>query len=279
MDVFLWQNNMMNDMKRFTWVLLIFAFFTGCDTFEYSPNQVFDNNSLKDLNARNIEELMNSTPNDDTIKFVLTGDPQRAHDHIEELVKKANSLNDLDFVIIAGDLSEFGTLQEMNWVAESFSELNVPFIAVIGNHDMVARGRTVLQRMFGDFNFSFTYGGVKFICHDTNSREYQYNGNVPDLPWLAAELQPQEGVSGSIAISHVPPNSHDFDQNLVEPYTSLFSQTPGFLGSFHAHNHVFSEFKYEGSPVPYIVTSAVAKQEFLLVKIVNNRMSYERVYF
>jgi Icc protein len=223
--------------------------------------------------------MQKNIPKDDTIRIVITGDTQRSYNEVTTLVKKINTLEDLDFVAIAGDLSEFGVLQEMEWLARELKKLNSPYVSIIGNHDLVNKGAAVFKRMFGELNYSFVYRGVKFICHNTNGREYKFNGTVPDIGWLTKQVQPQAGVTGYVAISHVPPNSEDYDPALVLPYHSLFDKTPKFLASFHAHNHTYSEFGYPDSPVPYVITATAGVSEFLLVKIINNKVSYERIYF
>lgn len=263
-------------MKAFSIILLIIGF-TSCNSFEYSPNEVFDKHSFKNSNVINLKKL-GIGELDDTIRFALTGDTHISRDEIVKFYKKINAISNIDFVVIDGDLSEFGTLKEMEWVYRSFNYLNIPYVAVIGNHDLTSRGGDVFNYMFGKFNYSFTYGGVKFICHDTNSREYNFNGQVPNIPWLKKELQPEPGVKNYVAISHVPANSVDFDQTLFKDYTSLFPQTPGFLASFHAHNHRFELLDIDNSGIPYIVTNAMQNSEFLLVEIVNNKISYERIY-
>src|SRR5690606_19216715 len=120
-------------------------------------------------------------------------------------------------------------------------------VAVIGNHDLTMRGRDVFTRMYGELNYSFTYAGVKFICHDTNSREYTFSGNVPNIPWLKNELQAEDGIHSYVAISHVPPIDDDFDQKLIKDYDAAFNDTPGFLASIHAHTHNFQEFRLDNS--------------------------------
>lgn len=263
---------------RAVFLFLISLCLASCNNFEYNPNQVFDRNSLKDLNAANLKKLGNGA-GDDTVRFVLTGDTQRTRDETIELYQKVNTMTGIDFLVVAGDISEFGVLKEMEWIANVLAKLNIPNIAVIGNHDMVARGRAVFTRMFGSTNFSFVYGGIKFVCHDTNSREYNFNGQIPDISWLKKELQSVPDVNNFVAISHVPPNNSDFDEKLVKDYTAAFAATPGFLASLHAHTHNYDEFYPDNSGIPYLITSAVIKKEFLLIQIVNNQMSYERVSF
>ena len=259
-------------------LFVLSAILVSCNHFEFSPNQTFDRISLRDVNANHLKELGNGT-NDDTVKFVLTGDSQRSRDETVEFCKVVNAIPGIDFVVLAGDISEFGVLKEMTWISRTLEDLNPPYVAVIGNHDETARGKEVFLNMFGALNYSFVYGGIKFVCHDSNSREYNFNGQVPDIPWLKKELKPSPGVTGFVAVSHVPVNSLDFDSKLSKGYMETFAQTPGFLASLHAHTHNYQLFYPDGSGIPYIVTSAVGNSEFLVIQIVNNKLSFERIYF
>ncbi|RZK82586.1 MAG: metallophosphoesterase [Pedobacter sp.] len=252
---------------------------SSCNSLEFSPDQTFNKNSPRDLNAQNVARIQSTAAKDDTLRFIVTGDTQRSHDEVKTMISKINSLEAIEFVAIAGDLSEFGVLKEMEWIADSFKKLTVPYVAIVGNHDLVAKGNEVFERMYGPLNYSFTYRGIKFVCHDTNSREYHFDGSTPNISWLRQELQQQANVTGFVTISHVPPNSLDFEQKLIVPYSSLFGTTQGFLASFHGHTHTYSQFGYEGSRVPYIITASNANKEFLLVKIINNKLSYERIFF
>ena len=260
-------------------LLSMVCVFASCNSFEFSPEQTFDRDSPTDLNAAGLQKMQNNSPKDDTIRLIITGDTQRSYNEVTTMVKKINSLPDIDFVAIAGDLSEFGVLQEMEWLAKELKKMNAPYVAVIGNHDLVNKGASVFRKMYGELNYSFVYRGIKFVCHDTNGREYKFNGTVPDIGWLTKELQPQAGVTGYVAISHVPPNSEDYDPKLMTPYHTLFDKTPGLLASFHAHTHTYSEFGYPGSTLPYVITATAGASEFLLVKIINNKLSYERIFF
>lgn len=265
-------------MKHFYFFLLISIALLGCNHFEYSPNQTFDRNSFTDVNASNLKKLGDGAQ-DDTVRFILTGDTQRSRDETVEFYKKVNAMKNIDFVILAGDISEFGVLKEMEWIARSLRHLEVPYISVIGNHDLTSRGRETFEHMFGPLNFSFVYGGIKFICHDTNGREYNFNGKVPDMPWLREQLKPTAGVNNIIAVSHVPPSAEDFDRKLEDEYVHTFNSTPGFIGSLHAHTHSF-EVKYpEDAGIPYLVTGNLGAGEFLIVEVVNQKLSFERVFF
>lgn len=250
---------------------------SACDMIEYSPNQAFDKSSPRDLNRKNIEKLSQSSK-DDTIRFVFAGDSQRSYKNAEDMVNTVNAIPGVDFLILGGDISDFGLFKEMEWIAEIFSKLKTPYIAVVGNHDMVANGEKVYKEMFGPLNFSFTYSGVKFVCHNTNSREKKFNGNVPDMDFLRREFAPSADVTAYIAASHVPPNSVDFDDGLKDDYINLINSA-NTLASFYAHDHSFYEWYPNEQPIPYLVSSAIVKRQFLLVEIVNGTLHYENITY
>lgn len=256
---------------------LIFTFlFAGCDKIEYSPNQKFDRDGPRNVNRVNLEKLAQNHSYD-TVRFILSGDTQRGYGEARDFVKKANTLPGIDFAVIAGDISDFGLLQEMEWVAEIYNGLKVPYIGVIGNHDLTANGKDVFQKVFGELDYSFVYGGIKFICINTNSREFNFNGTVPDIQWLNKEMKPQPGIHKMVVISHVSPLSADFDKKLEQPFVEALASTGNCLASLHAHDHTSGYFTpYETGP-PFIVTSAILKREFTVITIANGRLESDNV--
>lgn len=266
---------MKKNILLFLNAVLLFSFYS-CNELEYSPNQKFDKDSPRDLNAKNLEKLRLkeiNTSTDDTVRFILTGDTQRSYDQAVDLIKVANNqYPNLDFVILNGDISDFGLLKEMKTIANIYEQLRVPYISVIGNHDLIANGSAVYQRMFGELNFSFIYKKIKFICHDANSREYKFNGKIPDLNWLGKELNTDSDVEGIVGVSHIPPRSNDFDPNLKEPYENLLNSTPKFIVSLHSHENTNDVYYPYPGGVPFIVSNAVTNREFLYVEIVDGKL-------
>lgn len=259
---------------------LIFSawFLQGCDSIEYSPNQSFDAESPKDINKKNLQRLA-ETPGDDTLRFVLTGDSQREYRYSEKLVDTINKIPGVDFVLLDGDISDFGLLQEMEWVHAIFAKLKVPYLGVIGNHDLVANGEAAFKKMYGELNYSFIYQGVKFVCHNTNSRESSFSGNVPDLNWLKNEMAPEAGVDAYISVAHVPPYPGDFDPALVEDYINVVNGSPNTLAALFAHTHTAGVSYFHDQNIPYIVTNAIENREFVLVEIVKGKLTYKNVEY
>jgi predicted MPP superfamily phosphohydrolase len=266
-------------MLRPLWAILVVipAVLLSCGKFEVSPYATRTPGSPRLSNVENIARLEAREPHDDdTVTIVFTGDPQRFYEEQEAIVQKANSLPGVDLFILAGDISDFGLVQEFNWVHERMDRLTMPWFAVIGNHDLQANGTQVYEQLFGPLNFSFTYKGYKFLIHDTNGREYGNNGTVPNIPWLAEQMADPD-PEHFIAVSHVPPFNGDFDPTLVVPYTEQLASDERTILSLHGHTGSYvDEHLYEDG-VRYIVSNAMHWPIFLVLKIYNGEVVVEQM--
>jgi 3',5'-cyclic-AMP phosphodiesterase len=167
----------------------------------------------------------------------------------------------------------------MEWITRIYSDLRVPYLGVIGNHDMAAKGTTIFRQVFGELNYSFIYQGYKFICLNTNSREVAFDGTVPDLNWLNQQVQVQAGVRGTVAISHVTPFSVDFDPELEAGYVAALERSGNCLASLHAHDHKSGRYQPYPNRIPFIVSSAILEREFTLIEIINGNLQATEVKY
>lgn len=151
-------------------------------------------------------------------------------------------------------------------------------MCAVGNHDLAANSGEVYEKMFGEKNYSFTYKKYKFLFHDTNSREYNFNGNVPNLYWLENELK-DSVPDWYIGVSHVPPYDVDFDKKLEYPYKNLFAAEPHFLLSLHGHLHDKSDSYYYDDQVRYMTSNSVEKTEAVLLKFINGEIIKQLVAY
>lgn len=238
---------------------------TAC--FEYNPNQIILEDDEKDLTAKNIARI-HEKPASETIKFALMGDTQRFYDESDAFVKSINQFEDVDFVIHAGDISDFGLAQEFQWIHEIMSDIKFPYLTVIGNHDLLANGRKVYREMYGELDYTFEYGDYLFVMLNTNSREYDFDGTIPDLVWLRNQLENNSTNKKVIVISHMPPFDKDFDEKLEMEYADILSNDPNVLFSLHGHQHSFSDDEeYYDDGIRYFVTSTVLKREYAMVTL------------
>jgi len=243
----------------------------ACDQFEFSPNQISDRSSPSNLNLSNATRLRQSAK-DDTVTIVFSGDSQWWYNEQERFVKKVNSLSEVDLILLAGDISDFGMLQEFKWVHKRLSRLHAPYFGVVGNHDMVGNGQAVFEKMYGPLNYSFVYAGIKFIAHNTNALE-RPGQNVPDINWLASELQNKERAEYIITVSHVPPFSpFEFGEASVQPYTKLLRDTPNLLISLHGHVHEHRDFYPYEDGVHYMTSFSYQQSAFILLKVAGGKV-------
>ncbi|RZK48929.1 MAG: metallophosphoesterase [Pedobacter sp.] len=269
----------MTKLLRILSFLIYIAFFTSCDAVEYSPNQKFNKHTPVAVNEREIKKLSTKTPGS-KIKVAITGDTQRNYKESIDLVRYLNALDDIDFVVLNGDISDFGLLLEFNGIYKIYDDLKMPFISVVGNHDLVANGKSIYMRMFGPLNFSFIYGGIKFICHDTNGREYNFDKTTPNIPWLKAELKPSADFTHAIAISHVPSTDGDFDPNLASDYEALMNADKNILASIHSHQHQAQRIYYtQRGGTPFIITNAIVNRSFTLLEIENGTINAQEIKY
>ena len=242
----------------FCTVLLI-----SCDSFENTPFSSGDEHRY--LNQYNYNKLKAIPANDSVIKFAFIGDTQRFYDDTQDAVNIINTIDDLDFVIISGDLTDFGLLYEFEQMDEILSKLNVPYFSVIGNHDMVANGIEIFSDFYGSLNTVIEYQEVVFLLHNSNGISTAFDGTTPDIKWLQNQVVINSNKKWIVGVSHIAPNNVDFDPNLKELYQKVWSTSPNFLVSLHGHNHNMAQWQTEN--VDYINSSSPSKREMIVMTI------------
>jgi 3',5'-cyclic-AMP phosphodiesterase len=259
-------------------VLLSYLFIVvcSCKGFLYHPNEVRPD--VKNLNAINIDKIK-QLPSVTSFKFILIGDMQRFYDEMDDFIDHVNRLPDISFVLINGDIVDFGLNLEYNIVASKLSKFQVPYITAIGNHDMIANGRQLYKEMFGDENFSFSYSGSKFICFNTNSREVGHDGSIPDMSWLKAQVSTDTISHNIFFLSHVPPFNDDFDEKLVGDFSQTLSSNPKSRLSMHGHTHQYWLVQPYPDGLNYLIAGAGNQRTYALVTVTNELYQIEQKFY
>ncbi|MFC6996637.1 metallophosphoesterase family protein [Rufibacter roseus] len=260
---------------------LLLLVISSCDEmFEYHPNQIRLNRHEKNLTQKYLNKI-ESQSLEDTLRLLVMGDTQRFYDATVDFVEKANSFQNIDFVIHLGDISDFGMSQEFRWVHDILKDLRWPYLTVVGNHDLLGNARKVYSQMYGPLNYSFVYGHTKFVFIDTNSREYGFDGTTPDVEWLQAELTPQPNDTWKQAIvaSHIPPFDSDFDKQLEMPFHQVLAQSKVVTLSLHGHKHSWLSEERYGDNILYHVTTTVKRKGFTYLKVWEGGYSLEKVEY
>jgi 3',5'-cyclic AMP phosphodiesterase CpdA len=243
--------------------------------FEYSPHAIVLDGSERDLHEKALARLGATRP-PETVRFAVVGDTQVAFDEAAEAVADLNRRDDIDFVVQIGDFTHFGLLDEFKRMNEIFAALRVPYLVVIGNHDHLGNGEEIHERMFGPSHLAFTFGRTLFVLFDSNSREFGYDGTIPDVGWLEQRLAPG-AHDAAVLLSHVPPGTIDFDRKLVERYDALLREHRPLI-SFHGHEHRPRFEEREGTPL--YVADSVDHRSYLVAEVDPAGEFYvERVFF
>ncbi len=216
--------------------ILLALILSGCDdVFKITPYDTDTSVAHSALNERNIAEWRNAAATDTgAITIALISDPHYHYSDLADLVDRINSDPTVDVVIVPGDLTDQGLLQEFEWFAENMMELNAPWIATIGNHDHLGTGKIVYENMFGPRNFFVDLKGFRFIFLDNTVWESEFPIDMTGLTQrlaTSADLTP-------VVIAHIPLENDQLAagegaqirQVLHEHHVPLF---------IHGHLHAF----------------------------------------
>lgn len=260
-------------MRHTTWIFILFSFLLfSCEKFGYHHYQV-DDLPAEGINAKNIKRFIDRES--DTITLAVIGDSQRFYESTDKIIKKINKVPGIDFVVHTGDLVDFGLQSEYEWMHEQLNRLRYPYVAVVGNHDLIGNGGDIYQKMYGDFNFSFTFNGYKFIYLNTNSREFDFEGNVPDIHWLDQQLADTANYERAVIVSHVSHLNPDFNDELQEEFVQVLEKYEKVMLSINGHQHQFGFTPPNEQNIAFLNTYSTSKERFVLMKFWNNRFSFE----
>ena len=146
----------------------------GC--VEYHPYDM-KTDGQRSVNSTNISKIEKICDGRTSIRFAVVSDSQRWYDELDKIVGAINGCDNIDFVIHAGDLTDFGLKTEFERQRDILNKLEIPYVYLIGNHDCIAMGKSLYYRIFGNPDFSFVAGNVKFLCLNTNMLEYRDDAN------------------------------------------------------------------------------------------------------
>lgn len=187
---------------------------------------------LNTVNLARIKEDEGSLPPDFKVAFI--SDTHNYFEELEKLIDKINSRGPYSFVIISGDITNLGLLEEFNTSRRFFNRLKYPFLVSVGNHDLIANGDIIFKKMFGRSDFDFTYKNVHFILFDNNN--WESSDTAPDLQWIEEKLR-TSAVNDRVLIAHVSPDDRDrFSDAQIRDFSSMVDSYD-VKYFFHGHNH------------------------------------------
>lgn len=170
-------------------------------------------------------------------------------DDLRRTVKDLNTLTDIDFVILSGDITEFGADQELKLAKRILESLQLPWYVIPGNHDgnWSENGANTFRTVFGGETFFFKHKGYQFIGTNSGPNMRMSPGQIPreNLVWMdsvfAANPDKQTPL---IYINHYPQ-----DSSLNNWFDALKRvKTRNVQLAFCGHGHTNKAYDWEGIP-------------------------------
>ncbi|MDR2292580.1 MAG: PQQ-binding-like beta-propeller repeat protein [Prevotellaceae bacterium] len=132
-----------------------------------------------------------------------------AEEDLMRCIEDVNSQNDIDFVIVNGDVTENGLNSELETVKYRLDRLNKKYYAIAGNHETkwTESGHTRFAQLFGDTKVTFKHKGIQFVGFSSGPVLRMGDAHVSprEINWLKNALQSMENIKQPIIIfTHVP---------------------------------------------------------------------------
>jgi Icc protein len=204
--------------------------------------------SVSDVTSKNLAKLAARTPPAGPFKIAAFGDTHTDYDNAQLTINAINARDDIEFVLIVGDMTNDGLLQEYEWAYDVYRRLDVPFFTVIGNHDTLGHGASIYGDMYGPYDYSFRYGGTKFVLFNSNTLEF--GTHVPSREWLTNQVLDRVDEEGVILVAHHDlTRPADFPGGTAASFYDELVQQEGVSGVVHGHEVEHEIIEWHGLPV------------------------------
>lgn len=188
------------------------------------------------------EDVIKGDP-DSNLSFALIADPQignyqlKRYTYFLGAAKDLRNAEDLDAMLVAGDIAENGLAVEYQLFYDELSDLGLRYIACEGNHDIrlrlysqsLARFNGWVNALNGDsdadsFHHSEEVNGYKFIIVGSDRTEFEENYISPEqLEWLDKELDAQDGKLTFVMVHQPLKLTHGLPDVWNSPFDSAGS--------------------------------------------------------
>lgn len=199
---------------------------------------------------------------DGSLKFAIMSDVHitvgaNSEKWTAQCVEDINKQPDIQFVIISGDIANFGADNEIRSAKYIFDALEKPWFIIPGNHDATwsESGTNTFQKVFGYERFEFEAGGIKFLGVPCGPNIRMAPALIPRESWIWLEKQ-IGGMDPSQPLfftTHYPLDTSLLKYNEVIDLLKT-KNTQMVIGG---HWHVNRAMEYEG--VPGVVVRSTQK--------------------
>ena len=164
-------------------------------------------------------------------------------------VAQINATENIDFVLVTGDITEEGDRASMEKVKSCLDLLKVKYYVALGNHETKwsDSGCTAFGEIFGSEHFEFEHKGFLFLGFNSGPLMRMAYGHVvpQDIRWMTERMEQAGKDKPVILVTHYPLMDGDVDNwyevtDAVRPYNVRL-----FIGG---HYHANKNLRYDGIP-------------------------------
>ncbi len=216
----------------------------------------FHHRNIRQWNFHNLKRIDKTISN---FTFDVFADNKNSVKKFNRLIKMVNADSPL-FAVDIGDLVFEGDTEKYNFFIKQILNFKIPFLTVIGNHDIMDDGRKNYYKYFGKFYYSFHTGNSYFIMLDNSNEK---NLDPWQMDWLKKQLEISKNYKYRFVFMHVPlfdprgKNYHLKDVNFAKKLNKLFDNY-NITMLFVSHIHGY--FKGKWGNTPYIITGGAGAE-------------------
>lgn len=172
----------------------------------------------------------------------------QAVEDAQKCIADINKQKNLSFAIFAGDITEFGSDEEIKLAKEIFDELTIPYYIVAGNHDAKwsESGCNTFLEVFGYEMFDFEKDGIRFLGCNSGPNMRMAPALVPreTIVWLDSLSKTIDKQQPVVFVNHYP-----MDTSVLN-YTQVLDLLKNMNTQLimNGHWHVDRAMVYEGLP-------------------------------
>jgi predicted phosphodiesterase len=186
---------------------------------------------------------------DRDLRFVIIGDTVSDENRVFRnfLVEIAALDPRPSFIVHLGDRVGSPVIESYGAYLKAIQDSPCPILHVDGNHDIRDEGERISRAFFGERDFSFDRGDMRFVFMDDNPEHGRKSGRPgfsrEQLGWLEDKLKAPY-PSRKFFFAHVPPREpfRRISPGLASLFTPELENETAFLGLLARYNVVLAAF-------------------------------------